>query len=124
MRVAEVIEYVKSLVPHTYYAYSFPTNSKDACALVIVDGGLPTEETGVSRPAIQLLVRGNVDDIGGAEATAYEIYEALKYKRDFMIGGTSVVEMFAGQSAPLWTGKDEAKRPIFSLNFQLTIRPN
>lgn len=124
MRVAEVIEYVKSLVPYTYYAYSFPTNGKDACALVIVDGGLPTEETGVSRPSVQVLVRGSTDDIGGAEATAHEIYEALKFKRDFMIGGTSVVEMFAAQSAPLWTGKDEAKRPIFSLNFQLTIRPH
>ncbi|MFB5568674.1 minor capsid protein [Bacillus cereus] len=122
MRVAEVIEYVKSLVPHTYYAYSFPVNGKDESAVVIVDGGMPTEETGVRRPAVQVLVRGKADDVGGAEKVADEIYEALKFKRDFMIGGTSVVEMFAAQSAPLWTGKDEAKRPIFSLNFQLTTR--
>ncbi|MEC3013854.1 minor capsid protein [Bacillus cereus] len=122
MRIAEVEKYVKSLVPHLYYAYSYPTNAKDECALLILEGGLPTENTGVRRPSLQILVRGNVDDTSGAEAKAYELYEALKYREDFMIGETSVTKMQALQSAPLWTGKDEAKRPIFSLNFTITIR--
>nr|WP_255288966.1 minor capsid protein [Bacillus cereus] len=50
------------------------------------------------------------------------MYEEFKYKKDVMIGDWSVSKIQALQSQPIWTGTDEAKRPIFSLNFQLTIR--
>nr|WP_238536163.1 minor capsid protein [Bacillus mycoides] len=120
--MAEVESYVKSLVPHTYYAYSFPTTGRDDSVVILINGGFPTEETGVRRPSIQLLVRGTPNDKAGAEEMAYRLYDAMKFKRDFMIGETSVVEMKAMQSAPTWTGEDGAKRPIFSLNFETTIR--
>ncbi|EJP81154.1 minor capsid protein [Bacillus albus] len=122
MRIADVEKYVKSLVPHTYYAYSYPTTAKDECALILLHGGMPTRSTGVRQPTLQFLVRGKPDDVQGAEAKANELYEEFKYKEEIMIGDTSVTEIYALQSYPLWTGKDEAKRPIFSLNFQLTIR--
>ncbi|XUT71272.1 minor capsid protein (plasmid) [Bacillus thuringiensis] len=88
----------------------------------MVNAGSPIEDSGVRRPSIQLLVRGKANGLAQTEELAWELYHALKYKRDFMIGETSVVEMRARQSAPIWTGVDEAKRPIFSLNFDTTIR--
>lgn len=123
MRIADLIAYVKSLVPYTYYAYSYPTTAADASAIVLLGSGMATVETGVTRPSVQILVRGDIDDLAGAEQIAYELFEALKYKRDFMIGGASIVELYSTQSAPLYTGKDENERHIFSLNFMATIRP-
>jgi len=123
MRIADLVAYVKSLVPYTYYAYSFPATALDASAIVIIGGGMPTESTGVLRPSIQLLVRGKAEDLGNTEAKAYELFNALKHKRDFLIGNASIVELYATQSAPLYTGEDEAKRPIFSINLMATIRP-
>ncbi|OTW55315.1 hypothetical protein BK703_16890 [Bacillus thuringiensis serovar silo] len=122
MHIEEAQAYVNSLVPHTYYAFSFPTTGKDDSAVIIVDAGMPVESSGVERPTLQLLVRGKPDDKLGAYDVAMRLQKALKFRRDFMMGETSVVEMKARQSAPIWTGIDEAKRPIFSLNFELTTR--
>lgn len=123
MRIAQLVAYVKSLVPYTYYAWNFPTTAANASAVVIIGGGMPTQESGVLRPSINILVRGNAEDVAGAENVAYGLFEALKHRRDFMIGDASIVEMYCTQSAPLYTGMDEAKRPIFSLNYMAIIRP-
>ncbi|BCA37419.1 minor capsid protein [Bacillus cereus] len=122
MRAQDVMTYVKPIIPNTYYAYTYPTKSKDECVLIVLHGGMPTRETGVRQPTLQFLVRGNVGDVATAEMKAYELYEEFKYKKDVMIGDWSVSKIQALQSQPIWTGTDEAKRPIFSLNFQLTIR--
>ncbi|WP_240514399.1 minor capsid protein [Bacillus cereus] len=116
------MNYVKPIIPNTYYAYTYPTKSNDECVLIVLHGGMPTRDTGVRQPTLQFLVRGNVGDVQTAEAKAYELYEEFKYKKDVMIGDWSVSKIQALQSQPIWTGTDEAKRPIFSLNFQLTIR--
>ncbi|MEK4697771.1 minor capsid protein [Bacillus sp. FSL M8-0063] len=123
MDIKQTVAYVKSLVPNnTYYAFSYPTTSKDDCVLVLIHGGMPTENTGVRRPTMQFLVRGKPNDSSGALKAALALYEEFKYKEEIMIGDTSVTYIQALQSYPIWTGTDEAKRPIFSLNFQLTIR--
>ncbi|PEV88404.1 minor capsid protein [Bacillus thuringiensis] len=123
MDINQTLAYIKSLVPdNTYYAFAYPTTSKDDCVLVLIHGGMPTENTGVRRPTLQFLVRGKPHDSESALRAALALYEAFKYKEDFMIGDTSVSYIQALQSYPIWTGTDEAKRPIFSLNFQLTIR--
>ncbi|MED3182060.1 minor capsid protein [Bacillus thuringiensis] len=123
MDINQTLAYIKSLVPdNTYYAFTYPTTSKDDCVLVLIHGGMPTENTGVRRPTLQFLVRGKPHDSESALREALVLYEAFKYKEDFMIGDTSVSYIQALQSYPIWTGTDEAKRPIFSLNFQLTIR--
>jgi hypothetical protein len=124
MRIAELIAYVKSLVPYSYYAYNFPATAEtDASAVIIIGSGMPTEESGVLRPSMQILVRGAADDLENVETKAYELFDALKYKRDFMIGEASIVQLYSTQSAPLFTGVDENRRPIFSLNFMAAIRP-
>lgn len=121
MRMQDLVDYVKAQVPYKYYAYSYPTTAQDNSALIIIGTGLPTRETLVRKPSVQILVRGT--DIPTAEAKAYELYNALKYKRDFLVGDANVAEFFATQSAPLFIGLDEANRAEFSLNFMATIRP-
>ncbi|PET13406.1 minor capsid protein [Bacillus thuringiensis] len=123
MDIEQTVAYVKSLVPNnTYYAFTYPTTSKDDCVLVLIHGGMPTRNTGVRQPTIQFLVRGKPHDSSGALKAALVLYEEFKYKQEVTIGDASITEIKAMQSYPTWTGTDEAKRPIFSLNFQLTIR--
>jgi hypothetical protein len=123
MRIADLIEYVNTLVPYTYFAYSFPPTAPDAAAAVLIGAGMATDELSVTKPSVQLLVRGNIQDLESAETIAFELFDALKYKRDFLVGDASIVELYSTQSAPLYTGFDENERHLFSLNFMATIRP-
>lgn len=122
LRISEVEEYVKSLVPAHYYMYAFPTTAVDACVVILMNGGEPATKSNVLRPTLQFLVRGAPNDSQGAEEMAIKLFEEFKFKEDFMIGSTSIVEMSATTSHPLWTGADEANRPIFSMNFKIVTR--
>lgn len=123
IRIADLVVYVNSLVPYTYFAYTFPATAPDASAVVLLGAGQATDELGIERPSIQILVRSDIQDLESAETKASELFEALKYKRDFMIGDASIVELYNTQSAPLYTGYDENERHLFSLNFMATVRP-
>lgn len=124
MKASDLITFLNSLVPYRYYAYSFPTTSENACVAVTIGQGLPMDhETGVRRPSIQLLVRGEVRDIKGAETKAIEIFNALANQQNVIIGSDSIVQIQATNSAPFFIGNDEADRPIFSMNFIAVVRP-
>lgn len=124
MRIADLITFINSLVPHKYYAYSFPTTSDAPGVAVSIGQGLPMDrETSVKRPSIQLLVRGDIRDIAGAEAKAYDIFNALADRQEVKIGADSVVQIYPTSSAPFFIGLDEAYRPVFSMNFIAVVRP-
>lgn len=126
LRIQDLSNYVNSLVPFRYYAYSFPTTSTtpDECAVISIVGGMPMDaDTGVARPGIQVLVRGKPYDLKNAEDKAYAIFGALANKREVTLGAASVVQIQATQSAPFYIGMDEANRPIYSMNFLAVVRP-
>lgn len=123
IHIQELIAYVKSLVSYVYYPYSFPTTAADECAIISLQEGLPQdEETGISRPGFQILVRGKARDFKNAEAKAFELFQALANKKEQTIGESSVVVIRPQGSSPVFIGLDEADRPIYSLNFNMVIR--
>lgn len=116
MRVADVANYLKSNVPYTYFANSFPVTAGDDCGKVTINGGGSPDKI-LSRPSLQVIIRAKSGSF--AESKAWEIYNHLKLKTNFKIGATSVVLCRAEQSSPLFIGTDENGRFLYSINFQL-----
>lgn len=129
MRTLELIEYIRSRVSYVYFSNRFPrdddpTDRVDACAAVTVYPGEGTDVwTGKRVPHFQVLVRGNPDGHGDAEAKAYEIFDALVNQRFVTIGSDQIVQITAIGSAPFYIGDDENYRPVYSMNFRAVIQP-
>jgi len=124
MKIQELISYIKSLVNFSFYPYVFPTTAADECGVVSIFAGPSVDEdTGVSRPSFQVLIRGKRKDFQKTEARAYEVFEALANKKNQLIGAHSVVIIRPQSSTPIFIGLDETDRPVYSLNFETVIRP-
>lgn len=126
MKIQELIAFIRSLVPGTYFPNSYPISEKapDKCAVVKLTGGFPISQwTGKRQPSFQIRVRGEAGGQGEVEERAYAIHEALTNLRDVRIGNNSIVIIRAMNSVPLHIGEDENNRPIYSMNFDTVIRP-
>lgn len=124
MRIQDLITYVRSLVEFAYYPNTFPTTAADECAIVTIHQGMGADQyTGIKYPSFQILVRGKPRDFQHTEEKAYEIFEAIANKTNQQIGGDSVVVIKPQGSAPFFIGLDETDRPIYSMNFDMVIRP-
>lgn len=120
--VAELKSNIAAAVPYTYYANEFPASSEDNAAYTRITGGFrPSEWTSLKRPSFQVIVRGAENNGPATEATANAIYDAYHQRSDFVIGRQRVIHCTANQSAPLYIGRDENRRPMYSVNFTLTI---
>ncbi|MGJ0440072.1 minor capsid protein [Paenibacillus polysaccharolyticus] len=117
--VPDITAYLRVAVPYTYVANEFAANNPDDCAYVRLGGGYaPSEWTNKRRPAVQVLVRAK--SASKADQIARAVYDDLTNKREFKFGDTRVVHCLANQSAPIYLGKDENERTMYSLNFTLT----
>lgn len=115
MRVIDLVGYLKTNVPYTYYALSFPATAVDDCATVkVIGGGEPNRS--IASPSIQVLVRAKSP--ATAEAKAWDVYNHFNLKSNFNIGTTQVTYCNAQQSSPLFIGTDENRRYVFSVNFK------
>jgi Bacteriophage minor capsid protein len=123
VKIMDLITFIKTKVPYTYYPNAFPATAIDECATVKLTGGFPTRETGVRQPSFQVLIRGKQYGTATVEAKAYELYDALTNVKEVTIGTSSVVVIRAMSSVPLYIGDDSNGRPIYSLNFDTVIRP-
>ncbi|MEN2464909.1 minor capsid protein [Ornithinibacillus sp. JPR2-1] len=124
MRVNELKNFIKSIVPGEYYSNRFPvsSNAPDNCSAVKLTGGFPPDQwTGKRQPSFQVRVRG-VDD-QECEERAYAIHKALTNLKNVKIGDDSIVIIRAMSSDPLMIGEDENNRIIFSMNFDCVVRP-
>lgn len=124
MKIQEIINYLKSLVPSTYLAYTYPKNENLHAVVVITPlPGFPKDpELGFTYPVFQVKVRGNVGDYAGAEAKAFEIFDAIANRYHVQIGPHHVVQITMGSSQPIFIGNDENERPIFTFNFQMKVK--
>lgn len=127
MKILDLITYVRSAVNFQYYPNKFPRDSQhvpNACAVVAIQPGSGIDEwTGKKQPSFQVLVRGETNGDGPTETRAYEIFNALANKKDVTIGGESVVIIRPLGSAPFYIGADANDRPIYSMNFNVVLRP-
>lgn len=120
----ELITWIKGLVPYAYFVNDFRKDSPDASAIVrLAPSPPPSEWSNVSHPSFQILVRGAEADVtDAAEKTAFDILKALHNKVEFTIAGKRVVHCISEQSVPFYLGWDDNRRPLYSLNFEMTMQ--
>ena len=122
LTVADVNAYLRT-IPNlgglVFVGNEFATSSPDDCAYTrITPGYAPSEWTSKAQPSIQIVLRTKL--ASAAESRANAIHAALHRKEEFNLGETRVVKCLADQSAPLYLGKDENGRTLYSLNFTVT----
>lgn len=123
MRVLDIVNYLKAAddvsLPFSYYPNEFMTTTPDDSVIIrITSGRSPSQWTTKKYPSFQALVRSNHPS--KAETKAYEIRDKLHLKTEFTIGTTKVVGCFADQSEPMFIGKDDNNRILYSVNFTCT----
>ncbi len=101
-----------------------PASPDQAMAIVDAPGQAPNPKWLLDYPALQILVRGTIDDYNGAHTQARKV-------KDLLLG---IYSLNVGPDGDRWDsvvmrgdvnyiGPDENSRPVFSLNFGLIIEP-
>lgn len=132
MRVMDVITFIREETDAPTYRLfpnKFPRDVAgvpDYCGTVtITPGGGVDEWTGKRTPSLQVLVRGTRETgMEQAETKAHEIFNALKNKRDVTIGSESIAIIRPVGAEPFYIGDDDNYRPIYSMNFNVVVRPS
>lgn len=119
--VTNVTAYLRAAFPGlTFVANEFAATNPDDCAFVRMQPGFaPSEWTTKRIPGFQIVIRAK--NPGDAEARSNAIFAELHGKSEFMIGPVRVIKCVSDQSAPIYLGKDESQRTMYSLNFNITI---
>lgn len=126
MKILDLITFIRDEIPFSYYPNKFPLSSAapDECAAVKIYPGQSIDEwTGKAEPSFQVLVRAEANGDAKAEEKAYEIFEMLANRKDVRIGDDYLSIIKPVGSAPFYIGEDENYRPVYSMNFNVVIRP-
>lgn len=96
------------------------SESDIAIGLFSSGGQTPDIMTSISRPAVQIIVRGGRDS-SDASSLAEQIHNDLHGKTTFYFtpGGTRIMQCACRQSEPIRLGADEQGRMEFSINLML-----
>lgn len=117
-----IADYLEKHIPYTYYANEFPVNSVDGSAIVRLTGGYPPSEWSPRKqPSLQVIVRGREEEAVQTENIADQIYGFLHQKKEFTVGNTSIRRCLADQSSPIYVGRDDNDRLLYSINFTLVV---
>lgn len=125
MKIGELVEFIKLRVSYTYFKNRIPKEAPDNSASVRFSGGFPTRETGIRQPSFQIIVRSGSSkvDFSKSEEIANQIFDSLTNLSEVVIGGDSIVIIRSMNSTPIFLGCDANDRPIYSLNFEMVVRP-
>lgn len=141
VKAIELVDYINNFIEYTFYINEFPAVSRDDSAFIrMTGGGTPSEWTTLKKPTFQVLVRHNEKGAQYAEMKAYEIFDFLHNRKTFTLDDVElgdsyylgmdvevpqslkhIVHCTANQSSPMYIGRDDNNRPIYSMNFTLTI---
>jgi len=106
---------------------SLPEN-KYPCLFVFGTGGFaPHPYVPTERVTFQIIIKGkpyksDPYNMANAEALAKSLIRHLHRKANFTVGSVQVFSCLASQSNPIFLGRDEEDRPIFSTNFTFYLR--
>lgn len=81
-------------------------------------GSPPSPNMSLQEPSVVVRVRGNPDDYPVAYAKAVQVRDVLHGVVRREIAGWHYLSIFAAHE-PEWLGRDETRRPIFGLNFDI-----
>lgn len=122
LKPKQLADMLQAEKPFRYYANEFPTGAPDAAAWVRLTGGYPPSDWSPRKqPSMQILVRGPEKEAVRIEQHAYELYDHMHQRREFYAGDSLIRECTADQSNPLYVGRDENGRLLYSLNFTLVV---
>ena len=111
---------VNAAVAYTYYPNEFPSTAPDDCGYVRLFGGFaPDKYIPKQRPTLQVVIRGKNGVT--TESKAWGIFNSFHQRTNFAIGTQKISSCFADQSAPLYLGLDANNRPMYSVNFTMTL---
>ena len=119
LTVTDITAFLRQNIAYTFVTNEFAPSNHDDCAYVRMSGGFrPSEWTSKKRPSFQIVLRSK--SAKTADDKAYEIFAHLNSLTEERVGSTRVVKCVADQSSPLYLGKDENGRALYSLNFTAT----
>lgn len=122
IKLNDLIDWIESLVPHTYFSNDFPATSPDASAFVrIAPGEALNEWVTIPRPDFQIVVRAAQQQDDQAEDIANNLIKTLHKYSGGYLSGYKLILCRAEQSAPFFIGTDDNHRPLYSINFALTL---
>lgn len=117
-RLDDILDFLETNLPTIQFVpNSWKTSSAEDSVVVLLSGGNNGKHVGA--PLLQFLVRATKESV--AESIAYDLYEFFDYKTQYSIGGTNVIMSRGQQASPLYTGRDDNERPIYSVNILLTV---
>ncbi|MCL5105669.1 MAG: minor capsid protein [Armatimonadetes bacterium] len=131
MIVEEIAQYLQSLEIGTFdpagvigdiFIETMP-DTPDTCIGLYTTAGMPPDtKTSISRPSVQIIVRGSRDP-RTASSLATRIQEALHglHSMTFIPDGSRVMLCSARNSEPVSLGRDDNQRHEYSINLQLII---
>lgn len=102
------------------YIDEIPDTADSGMSIRASGGPGPDANSLVSRPAVQIIVRGSrsAKETGDLAAAVMTSLHGL-HDTVFVAGGTRVMLCTARQSEPIPLGRDENQRYEYSMNFQL-----
>lgn len=132
MLATDLIAYLASAGFTVYPDPNFiPANlpaSKYPCLFVFGTGGFaPHPYVPTERVTFQIIIKGkpyksDPYNMANAEALAKSLIRHLHRKANFTVGSVQIFSCLASQSNPIFLGRDEEDRPIFSTNFTFYLR--
>ena len=94
-------------------------NTPDACVSIVDSPGLSPElRYEWERPGIQILTRASIGGYRSAYTKAKLVYDTLHGTTNETINAT-IYKLIAAAHSPLYVGKDEKNRPMWSINFNI-----
>lgn len=99
-----------------------PDTPDTAIAVARYGAGESDAKLGYDTINTQWRVRGPNTDYRTAEATAQQVYDLLHGLHDRALpGGTWLVLMVGNQGGPIYLGKDEHRRPEYTVNLRAEL---
>lgn len=122
IRINDLIDWIETVVPFKYFMNDFPATAPDACAFVrIIPGESLDSWVPIPRPEFQAVVRAAQYNDEQAEEVANSLLATLHKRSGGTLSGLKLILCRAEQSAPFYIGTDENDRPMYSVNFALTL---
>lgn len=119
MSINDVRAAVNAAVPYTYLANEFTATAPDDCGYVRLFGGFqPDKWIPKRQPTLQVVIRAK--SALTAEQKAWAVFGAFHARTNYAIGAQKISSSFADTAAPLYLGRDDNERFLYSVNFTLT----
>lgn len=121
MKIENVIEFISQNVPLKLYANEFPKTDNGDCGFVRFNDGEPPDLyiVGLYSPSIQIVIRQ--DSGQEADKVSTEIWKLFHAKEHFFIGDSKVFISMCDQSTPVYVGRDNNDRTLYSVNVSMKV---